>query len=74
MSVARDYATRQAAAAAQQVMANESEPPKLEGPNGTLVVTAEGNLRVVPKGNSFEAPPQVALAIAQWITATFGEP
>lgn len=75
MSLATDYAARQQAAADGQVAANQSEPPKLDGPNGSLVVDATGNLRVVPRGTGgFIVTPQVALAMAAWINATFGEP
>jgi len=73
MSRASDFAATQAAAAAQQVTANQAEPPKLEGPKATFVVTDEGNLRVIPKSSTEDmvAPPAAALAIADWINATF---
>lgn len=74
MSLASDYAAAQVVAAADQVAANQSIPPSFTGPNGSLTVTAEGNLSIVPTsaGSNLTLPPAVALAAAAWINATFG--
>ena len=73
MSLASDYAAAQATQAANQVTVNVTEPPKLVGANATFSVTKAGNMLVTPTGSGVtEAPPAAALAVAAWITATFG--
>lgn len=74
MSLASDYAARQSTVEAQKVTANESAPAKLEGPNATLSVDVNGDLMIVPKttASQLTIPAAQALAVAQWITATFG--
>lgn len=75
MSIASEYAARQAVAAADLVTANQSEPPKLEGPNAIISVDADGNCRITPKGNPSVVivPPLQAIAVANWIIATFSD-
>lgn len=73
MSLASDYAAAQAQVAADQVTANVAEPPQLFGPNATFSVTVQGNMLVVRTNTGpTEVPPESALALAAWITATFG--
>lgn len=76
MSLASNYAATQTAAAAGQVTANEAAPAPFVGPNGRAEVTASGGLRLVPTAGAsvLEIPAAGALAMAAWITATFGEP
>lgn len=73
MSLASDYASTQAAAAAGQVTANQSAPPTLEGPNAIISVDPDGQCRITPKSNTNPVviPAQQAVAVAQWILATF---
>lgn len=73
MSLASDYAATQAAAAANQVSANETQPPSLDGPNATISVTDDGQCRIVPKGSvtTVVIPANQAIAVANWIIATF---
>lgn len=73
MSLASAYAATQAAAAVGQVNANVGEPPPLVGANATFSVTPAGNMLVTKTGSGpAEAPPAAALAVAAWITQTFG--
>jgi hypothetical protein len=73
MSLASVYAASQASAAAGQVTANEAVPPPFIGPNGRAEVTASGGMRLVPNSTGLmEVPAASALAMAAWITATFG--
>lgn len=75
MSLASEYAARQAVAAAADVTANESAPPSFTGPNVSMFVDPQGNLRVRPSPGTNEvvAPPAAALAVAQWIMDTFSD-
>ena len=73
MSLASDYAATQATAASGQVTANAAAPPPLVGANATFSVTPAGNLLVTrTTNNPAEASPAAALAVRDWITATFG--
>ncbi len=74
MSLASDYAAIQATAAQDQVNANAAVPPSFTGPNGSLTVTKDGNLLIVPAaaGSNLTLPPAAALAAALWINQTFG--
>lgn len=74
MSLASDYAAAQVVVAADQVTANASVPPSFSGPNGSLTVTKDGQLSIVPAsaGSNLTLPPAAALAAAAWIIATFG--
>jgi hypothetical protein len=76
MSLASEYAVRQAAAASDQDTVTQSAPPTFTGPNGTLSVTPQGELRVSPgpaAGGELVLPAPAALAAAQWILDTFAE-
>jgi hypothetical protein len=73
MSLASAYAALQAAAATEQVDANVAVPAPFVGPNGRAEVTVSGGMRLVPNSSGpMEVPAAGALAMAAWITATFG--
>lgn len=73
MSLASDYAATQASADATKVTANQAAPPMLDGPNATLSVTPDGQCLITPKSNTnpVTIPPAQAVAVANWILATF---
>lgn len=75
MSLASDYAATQATAASEQATANAAVPAPFVGPNGGRAeVTPTGGLLLVPgTGTSaLEITAAAALALRDWITATFG--
>lgn len=73
MSLASDYAARQAQVDSDRVTANQSQPPTLEGPNAILSVDVSGALLISPKSSSgpLLIPPTQAITVANWIIATF---
>lgn len=73
MSLATEYADRQAQAKTDQASVTAGVPPPFVGPNGMAHVTPEGNLRLTQTtSGDFEIPPMAALAFAAWINRTFG--
>lgn len=76
MSLASDYAARASTAATSVTTASATVPPPLIGPGGVVraEVTPAGFMRLLPGqgGVPIELPPAAALALRDWITATFG--
>jgi hypothetical protein len=75
MSAASTYAATQAAAAAEQVTANNSAPAPFGNANtGLLSITTAGSLRItsatIGPGEIVLSPAQ-AVAAANWILANF---
>lgn len=73
MSLASEYAAALAVVAADKATTKDTEPPALAESNVRFSVTDEGDMLVSPTGSG--APvvtPARALAVAAWITATFG--
>lgn len=73
MSIASAYADLQRSAATKAVDANRAEPPPFECAAGSLHVSAEGQLRIVPKASwsDMTMTPDEVLEAAQWMIATF---
>lgn len=73
MSLASEYAARQAAVETNKVTTNQSAPPAHEGRPCTGSVDTDGNCRLVPGPglNAIVATPEEAIALANWIVATF---
>lgn len=75
MSLASDYAATQATAANGQATANAAVPAPFVGPGGGRAeVSVTGGLRLVPGTgtSSLDITSAAALALRDWITATFG--
>jgi hypothetical protein len=72
MSLASVYAASQTSAATDQATANAGVPAPLVGAHATFSVTPAGNMLITKTDTApAEATPAQAIAVANWINATF---